>query len=330
MGLGKKNFQPALGMTVDELVRSDHPYRYLLSLIDFEVLCAPLHSKYSSVGRKGYPIESMFKALLLQWMEDLSDRELERFLEENVAGKLFCGFELTDATPDYSSFCNVRERIGTEGLAGLFNRVRQGLKDAGLVREVFTFVDATQLISKFSVWKERDKAIEAGFKKLSNENISKVSADPEARLGCKEKVRWFGYKIHASVDMSCGLICKVAVTPANVEDTKGAKHILPKQGMYFGDKAYGVGEAARTARRLGLHSGAILKNDMKLKNHDKDRWLTGVRMPYENTFARFEKRTRYRGIVKNQFQAFMQAFAFNCKRLVVLKAPPLILRDSCA
>ncbi|MDN3505394.1 MAG: transposase [Rhabdochlamydiaceae bacterium] len=41
-----------------------------------------MRSLYSiNRGRAGYHIESGFAALLLQWMEDLSDRELERFLQ---------------------------------------------------------------------------------------------------------------------------------------------------------------------------------------------------------------------------------------------------------
>ncbi len=91
-------------------------------------------------------------------MEDLSDRELERYLDENIAAKLFCGFELTEDTPDYSTFSLVRKRLGTEGIGDLYKSVNQSLKSAGLVREVFTFVDATQLISKISLWEERDKA----------------------------------------------------------------------------------------------------------------------------------------------------------------------------
>ena len=47
-------------------------------------------------------------------MEDLSDRELERFLQENNAGKWFCGFELCERTPDHTVFCDARKRIGTK------------------------------------------------------------------------------------------------------------------------------------------------------------------------------------------------------------------------
>lgn len=310
------------------MVRPDHPYRVLASSIPFEELCAPLEDLYSKAGRKGYPASTMFKALLLQWMEDLSDRELERFLQENLAGKLFCGFELGDPTPDHSSFEVMRARLGTEGLAGLFNRVRRSLMDAGLIREVFTFVDATQLISKTNLWKERDASIAAGEKKLNNLNVAKVAADPEARFGKKGKTKWYGYKIHASVDMSHGLVVRVAVTPANVEDTKAVRHTMPRKGMVFGDKAFGVGESAKEMKRRGVHSGAILKNDMKAKNRDKDRWLTSVRMPYEGTFSKFEKRARYRGVVKCQFQAFMQAFSHNFKRLIVLAPPPLTFGPS--
>ena len=330
VSLGKRNVQPLLVTSVEDLVAKDHPYRHLLRIVPFESLCAPLRSKYSKAGRAGYPVETIFKALLLQWLEDLSDRELERFLKENLAGKLFCGFELGDATPDFSTFSVARDRLGTEGVAELFNSVREALKQAGLVREVFTFVDATQLTSKLNLWRERDMLIGQGEKKLGNETVALVAADPQARFGRKGGTKWYGYKFHAAVDMSQGLIVRVAITPANVEDTKAVRHVLPRSGMVFGDKAYGVGESAWWMKRLGLHCGAILKNNMKAKDHDKDRWLCSVRMPFESTFSKIQKRARYRGVKKTQFQAFMDAFAFNCKRLLTIHAEPLVLRPHCA
>ncbi len=333
MSIRLKTLQPVLGPTPQDLVGADHPYRRLLGLIPFAELCAPLRANYSSLGRAGYPVDAVFKALLLQWMEDLSDRELERFLAENVAAKLFCGFELTDATPDYSTFSLARKRIGTEGLAQLFNAVRTSLNAAGLIREVFTFVDATQLISKVTLWEEHDKAIKAGLERLTNQTVGHVSADREARFGRKgagNRNKWFGYKVHVGVDMTHGFISRVAATPANVEDAQAARCVLPRRGMVFADKAYSVGEARRQIARRGLHSGAILRTSARAKDPDKDRWLSAVRMPYEGTFARFAKRARYRGVVKCQFQAFMQSFAHNCKRLLAIGAAPLVLRPSCA
>jgi transposase, IS5 family len=75
------------------LVRKDHPYRKLLSIINFTELGKPLrHLFKENFGRPGYHIESGFAALVLQWIEDLSERELERFLQENNKGKYFCSF----------------------------------------------------------------------------------------------------------------------------------------------------------------------------------------------------------------------------------------------
>ncbi len=48
---------------------------------------------------EGYGLSRPFKCIFLQYLEDLSDRELERFLKENTAAKWFCGLGLTEKTP---------------------------------------------------------------------------------------------------------------------------------------------------------------------------------------------------------------------------------------
>ena len=313
-----------LESNIDELVSAKHPYRKILALINFKELTRELQTCYSKIGRGGYPVESGFKALLLQYMEDLSNREAQRFLEENLAGKLFCGFGLKDQTPEHTYFVDLRQRIGTKRLAELFNRVREALIRNGMIREVFTFVDATKLISKMSTWDERDKAIKAGEEKFNNAVAEKYARDKEARFGCKGKDKfWFGHKKNVSVDMTNGLINKVAITPANVPDHKGLKHVCPRQGAVFADKGYSPKDSRNEIKRRGCHSGVILKNNMKEKDRDKDRWLTRVRMPYEGTFSRMRKRTWYAGVTKNQLEAFLEALVFNFKRLIKIEAPPL-------
>ena len=193
------------------------------------------------------------------------------------------------------------------------------------MRNVFNFVDATAIKAKETTWEQRDKALKDGEEKLNNSNVENYSADKDARFGCKGKNKfWYGYKKHVSVDMGSGLIGKVAVTPANVPDQDGLALICPNEGMVIGDKSYCLSTALRTMKIHGCHSGAILKNNMKGKNKDKDRWLTSVRAPFEGIFSKDETRTRYRGLVKMQMQAFMEAIAFNVKRLLVINSPPLL------
>ena len=144
-----------------------------------------------------------------------------------------------------------------------------------------------------------------------------MSHDKEARISCKGKDKyWYGYKKHVCVDMQSGLINKVAITPANTTDAKGMKHVCPEQGAIYADKAYCT-KAVRWQRLFA----AIKKNNMKNKNKDLNRWITGIRSPDEHVFSRQNKRVRYRGVAKNQFAAFMEATCFNLKRLAVLDPP---------
>ena len=73
-------------------------------------------------------------------MEDLSDRELERYLSDSVAAKWFCDFDLTEDTPDYSVFSKLRARIGTNLLSKNFSSFTDQLRSQGYMSEVFTFV----------------------------------------------------------------------------------------------------------------------------------------------------------------------------------------------
>ena len=334
MSLREENKQMSFYIpNLEELVPADHKYRRILKIVDFEKLTAGLKVTYSSNGRGGYPVTTAFKCLLLQFMKDLSDRELEEYLMENNAGKLFCGFELMDKTPDHTYFCKIRSRFGIARLTELFNKFQVALKDQKLIREVFTFADASELRSRVDHWKARDLALEdntndetddKGSPTMNNNNVSKYSSDPEARFGAKGKNKiWLGYKRHISVDMSNGLINKVDVTAANVSDGAGLKNICPSGGMVFADKAYCIEKAQEILRANNCHSGAIKKNNMKDKDHAKDNWISAMRMPFEGVFSKMSKECRYRGRDKTLFQATMQAIAFNLKRLLVIEAEPI-------
>lgn len=311
---------------LEDLVPENHSYRKFIKIWSFKTVEKRLKKIEKDNPNKGYGLLRLFKCLLLQFMENCSDRELEKFIQENTAARWFCGFNLRDKTPDHTIFCQLRKKIGTKVLSNIFRDLRDQLQSQGFMSEVFTFVDATHLITKANLWKERDKAIAEKYEKLNNDNISKFSPDSQAKIGCKGKNKyWYGYKQHTSVDMQTGLINKVAITPANVPDANGFKHVCPSQGATYLDKGYCINPAPSIAKIKGVHLAAIKKNNMKNKNKDKDRWYSSLRSPYERVFSQRERRVRYRGVAKNQFAAFMQAICFNLKRLVVLSPPNLCL-----
>jgi len=304
-------------VSVEQLIPEKHTYRRLKKLLDFDRIAKSVKVKTYDIGAEGFGKLRLIMCLILQFMEDLSDREFERFMGENVAGKWFCGFGLLEKTPDFTTICKFRNLIGTKQMGNIFSEVKRQMQAQNCCSEVFTFVDSTALISKLSLWEERDKAITAGYEKLNNEVLPEVSADREARIGAKSSKKfWYGFKKHVAVDMQSGMITKVAVTKANVTDADGACHVLPRSGAVTGDKGY-IG-AVREMLRRGLHPMVIKRNNMKEKNVDLDRWITKLRCPYERTFSKQNNRVRYKGVAKNQGAEFMHAVAHNFRRLLVL------------
>ena len=309
---------------LEKLVRTDHELRKTAQAVDFDKIARKYVELKTVVGRKGYGLAVGIKCLFLQFYYDLSDRELESRLRDDLAFRWFCGLSLEEETPDHTFFSRIRTTLGTRRIGQVFKNINQKAEDKGIVRKVFTFVDSTAVKAKETTWEQRDKALKEGEETLNNGNVKDFSADKDARFGCKGQGKfWYGYKGHVSVDMGSGMIQKVAVTPANVSDQEGFQYVCPNGGMVFGDKAYCLKPAQDVMQVHGCHSGAILKDNMKEKNHDKDRWLTKVRAPFEGIFSKMEKRARYRGLVKVQMQAFLEAIVFNVKRLVVIGSPPL-------
>lgn len=310
----------------DKVIETDHPFKQLDRLVDFTELVQPLRGFYSTLGRTGVDIEKGFKCLIVQYWEDLSDREMELAVKYNLVVRWFCGFGLPAETPDHTYFCKLRKRLGTKRIADVFRQLNKILEGYGMFGNVFKFIDASSIVTKKALWKERDKAIADGEQQLKNINVSQYAADKQAKWGAKSKNNiWFGYKRHTSVDMRYGLIDKVAVTPANVVDFKVTRNICPQQGMVFMDKLYDCREADLWIKANNCYAGTIRKNNNKSKNRDVDRWRSGIRMPFEGVFSKCSKRARYRGQAKVTMQCFLEAICHNLKKAVkILPAKELV------
>lgn len=304
---------------VNRVVGVNHAYHKLNNLISFEEMVVPLEKLYSNLGQPGIPAIRGFKALLIQFWEDYSDRQMERAVAENLAIRWFVGFGLTEKTPDHSYFGKFRKRIGTKHLADIFNHINEKLRQANLFGNIFTFIDASTIVTKTSLWAERDAAIKDGHDKLNNLVIKKYVADKDARWGAKSKRNiWFGYKRHTAVDMRYGLITKTTVTPANVPDYKVVDQIISNQGQIFMDKLYDTRKTNQIIKAHNCALGTIRKNNNPTKNFDQDRYRSQMRMPFEGTFSKLIKRSRYRSLVKVSFQNFCQSMCFNLKKAITV------------
>lgn len=306
------------------LIPTDHAFRKLKEIIDWDTLLAPYVEHYSHTGTSSIDVTCGIRVLIIQFWDDYSDRQMEQALQENIAVRWFCGFGIEETTPRHSYFGKLRKRLGTKCIADLFKAVNEEMARHGLVGNVFTFIDASTIITKTALWSERDKALKAGEEKLNNSNVEKYAADKDARWGAKSKDKiWFGHKRHCAVDMRHGLVTGVAVTNASVPDFKAVGSILPKTGAVFMDKLYDTKKTDLLLKGRNIHAATIRKRNNPNKNRDLDRFRSAIRMPFEGTFSKMNRHARYRGHAKVTLQAFMQALTHNLKKAVTVLGPSL-------
>jgi len=80
-------------------------------------------------------------------------------------------------------------------MGNLFQEVKRQMQARNCCSDIFTFIDSSALVSKLSLWEERDKAITAGYERLNNMVLPKISSDPQARIGAKsDKKFWYGFR----------------------------------------------------------------------------------------------------------------------------------------
>ncbi len=264
----------------------------------------------ASPGRPGYPVLVLFKALLVQSLYGLSDRELEEALDDRLSFRRFVGLSLEEPVPDHTVLNRFRNRLAGEGLLDkLFAELDRQLENAGVVLKRGTMLDATLIEAVSAPPGDR-----------------RTAQDPDAAFTRRQGKggSTYGYKAHVGVDQGSGIIRSVITTPANVNDTTPADGLIRgDEKAVWGDAAYHThareaalkarGMKARLMRRANKHHP--LSERMKRYN----RLLARRRGQVETTFATLKNRMgltriRYVGLAKASAQVLMAAMAFNLRR----------------
>ena len=123
-------------IVLDDIVDKKHPYRACDRMVDFRILARPMHARRSGQGRREIGAERGLRMQVLRFVEDRSDREMERFMKDNMPDRRFRRFAVNERTPDRSCFGAFRKRLGTEGLMNILDVMRAAMKEAGPIREI--------------------------------------------------------------------------------------------------------------------------------------------------------------------------------------------------
>lgn len=301
----------------DHLIPQGHFLRRLKEIVDLSFvnrLAKPLYSQ--DTGRPSWPPVLMVKALLLQYLYNISDDSLEEALAVNLAFKYYCDLDWNAKGPDATTLVKFRSRLGPKRFARIFNEVVQQANDHSLISDALSIVDSTHVKARVDTFKAR---------------ATGKSPDPDSRDGYKSDNKPFhGYKVHTSLDRESQLLTKVEVTPGNVHDGKAFPKVMDSYAcMVTADKAYDTNSNHGLLEEKGIESAIIPKDNRK----DQAIWENARRPRIKKAMlARKQKekkykelkndhglaRCRYYGLAKTRIQALLTATVVNLKRMAKL------------
>jgi transposase len=135
-----------------QLVPDNHYLRRLVEVVDFERFRPELATVYCHTdGRPPFDPVFMLKLEILARHYGLSDRELMKQVQVNVAYRLFLGLSCQSALPHHTSMTYFRNRVGAELMEKIFHVVLGRARELGLVKDRLRIKDATHILANIAI-----------------------------------------------------------------------------------------------------------------------------------------------------------------------------------
>jgi IS5 family transposase len=276
----------------------------IAALLEWSEVDGQLVGIYAAArGEQGWPPLALFRAMLLAVWHDLSDVALAESLADRASFRRFCGFSMSEPTPERTAFVRFRAELIERGLDRvLFESITRQLSAKGVAVRTGTLVDATLIAS------------------------ASIRRDADARwAGHRRRKPVHGYKAHIATDEAGGLILGVEVTTANVHDAAELDAVLPAEpGDVYGDSAFTGSRAeakiaARGGRARVVQTGTWGGPEALTRLQEYNAAVSRVRGRIEKVFGTCKRsyglrRMRWLGLAKAGLQVRLTAIAFNLRR----------------
>lgn len=302
------------------LSQRPHFLKDLAQVVDFRFVEEHCKDFYVDWGRDPWDPVLMFKMVFLQFLYDLSDREMEEQAAFNLVYKWFLGLSVEELPPDFSTLSRFRTRLGAEGFEKLFNQVVDQARSRGFITDRLHIIDSTHISARVDLFRlKKEHKSKRGDD--DDHDVDRHSPDPDARFGRKSKKKsFYGYKAHKVEDADSEFIVKVKTTPGNEPDGNQLPALIDGHaGEATGDKAYDSKSNHAHLAEMGVTSGIIRRQ----RRPGRPRNSRRERPKIERKFSEGKNRhgldkARYWGLAKVSIQSFMTAIVLNLKRLVKL------------
>jgi IS5 family transposase len=269
----------------DNLSAAGDPLERLNAVIDWEIFRPILDriastERKSAAGRKPTCRILMFKLLILQRLNNLSDERLQYQVSDRLTFMRFLGLELAGNVPDARTVWAFREALKTHQLVdALFERLNQALAALGVELKSNEIIKAD--------------AIPIDWGKTPAKLAQK---DCDARWTKKGGQHHYGYKNHINIDKATKLITASTCTDASVHDSQVLDTVLRGEAEggkeVWADSAYRSGEQElrleESQHSSQIHDRAYrnkpLTEAQELSNTEKSR----IRARVEHVFGHME------------------------------------------
>ena len=178
---GNHKFQPELFVQIDyqALIPNNHLLKRIDKVLKLGFVKQLTKEFYSdSQGRPSIDPEVFFRICILGHIYGIkSDRQLCEEVAMNIAYRWFVRLSMSDTVPDHSSLTRVRDRLGVDCFAVVFERIVEQCRAAGLVPGERIITDASLVEANASVRKLERRAgpTEVADEKHSNpEEVSQT------------------------------------------------------------------------------------------------------------------------------------------------------------
>jgi transposase len=136
----------------DKLVPADHLLRQVKQWIDFEAFRDLVRDRYSAdLGRTAEDPVRLIQLEYLQFQYNLSDREVLRQVQVNVAFRFFLDLSLDSPLPTSGLLSQFRTRLGEARHRQVFEALIAQARQHGLVKDRLRLKDATHVLANIAI-----------------------------------------------------------------------------------------------------------------------------------------------------------------------------------
>lgn len=240
----------------EKLTQMGDPLIGLNERVDWEAFRPDLnriHEKprKSNAGAKPIDVVLMFKLLVLQQLNNLSDDRIEYQIRDRLSFMRFLGLQFEDRVPDAKTVWLFRERLKKHKLVDtLFERFHEQLAEQGYIAKAGQMIDATFIeVPSQRNKREENAQIKSGETpsawKEEAANPKLRQKDLDARWTKKNNEKHYGYKNHINADQEHKLVQSYKITDASVHDSQVFEELLDhsineddKKRAVYADSAY--------------------------------------------------------------------------------------------